>query len=115
MLNMVRKSIAVLLISLIIAAGSIPASAAEIAKGDGLRYSEYILPMLWERADITRSGGTLLAFGKASGDAGIDIDGSYMDWTYYPHSAIQHDEYAEYVKGAIYNNGNGYVYGHTLP
>lgn len=114
MLNMVRKSIAVLLISLIIAAGSISASAAEIAEGDGLRYSEYIRPMLWERADITRSGCTLLAFGKASGDAGIDIDGSYMDWTYYPHSAIQHDEYAEYVKGALYNNGNGYVYGHTV-
>lgn len=91
MSNMVRKSITVLLISLMIAAGSMSVSAADIAESL-----------------------TVQAESAVAAYTGIVIDGSYLDWMYYPHSAIQYDECAKYANGAIYNNGKGYVYGHTV-
>ncbi len=50
---------------------------------------------------------------------GIVFDGEYSDWKYYPHSVIQYagggtHEYVEDASGALYNNGDGYVYGHTV-
>lgn len=50
---------------------------------------------------------------------GIVFDGEYLDWKYYPHTVIQYagggtHEYVEDASGALYNNGDGYVYGHTV-
>lgn len=50
---------------------------------------------------------------------GIVFDGEYLDWKYYPHTVIQYagggtHEHVEDASGALYNNGDGYVYGHTV-